>query len=194
MRVQLSFGFPPSVGTEIYFFAVRPDDNAAIAIMEAARVCSAYHGLSGRRYGADRLHVSLVAVESARGVSNDEVAAAMRAAAKVRTAPFEVAFDRVCTFSGRATSPIVLRCGAGASELVELRMALRLEFVKSGLWPGPPGFEPHVTMLWDRRRVPETSLPQPIHWTVESFVLVKSLVGRSRHIDVCEWRLGYSTE
>lgn len=189
---QLSFGFEPAARSHIHFFALRPEDDAACAIVEAGRWCSVRYGLSGRLYGADRLHVSLVSVESAKGFRKGEVAAARRAGSHVRTAPFEVAFDRVCTFGGRKTWPIVLRCSAGVAELRELRSALRLGLMKEGLWPGTGGFEPHVTMLWDRHRVPEIELPQPIRWTVEQFFLVKSLVGYGRHVDLAKWPLHLS--
>jgi RNA 2',3'-cyclic 3'-phosphodiesterase len=47
---------------------------------------------------------------------------------------------------------------------------------------------PHVTLLYDKRVIDEQPI-EPISWTVREFVLVRSLHGQSRHIDVARWQL-----
>lgn len=191
---QLAFDLgPPSRPDAAYFFALRPDAAAAQAMREVAGRYRRRYGLSGRPYGADRLHVSLVQAISRRGVRKDDVAAARRAAAGVRAAPFPVSFDRVCSFRGRDARPVALCCDAQTAGPSALRDILRRELIKAGLWPGPVVFLPHVTLMWDRRRVPDTMLDEPIRWTVEDFVLVQSLLGRSRHVDLARWSLRVRT-
>lgn len=187
---QLSFDLGPPARPDVFFFALRPTADAARAAMEVAKRYRRWHGLSGRPYGPDRLHVSLNPVESPRGFRKDDVEAAARAAARVDGAPFTVSFDRICRFGRRGAGPIVLRCGAGTAELAALREALRREMVKVGLWHGPAHFDPHLTLLWDGRPIPESHLDAPIGWTVEDFVLVRSVIGRSRHVDLGRWPLG----
>lgn len=186
---QLSLGLETSLRLDRVYFALRPEAGAARAMTEAARQCRLRHGLSGRLYGAERLHVSLSSVESPRGFRRDDVAAALRAAAAVRAVPFPVTFDRIRAFYGRPKRPIVLCCSEGSALLAALRDTLRRALVKAGLWHGPSQFEPHVTLLWDRRGVPESRLAEPIRWTVEDFVLVRSFTGQRRQIDLGRWRL-----
>jgi len=49
-------------------------------------------------------------------------------------------------------------------------------------------FTPHVTLLYDGRVVTER-LVEPIRWTVREFVLVRSLLGKTRHIVIGRWPL-----
>lgn len=190
MGEQLSFDFGPLPPSDILYFALRPDAVAARAMAEVARRCRRGHGLPGSAYGADRLHVSLSAVQCPRGVRKGDIAAALRAAARVKAVRFPVAFDRLCTFQGHGKHPTVLCCGGGAAPLVALRERLRGELAKEGLCRGRDQFEPHVTLWWSTQRLPPSHLDEPIRWTVEDFVLVRSLVGHSRHIDLRRWPLG----
>jgi 2'-5' RNA ligase len=65
--------------------------------------------------------------------------------------------------------------------------------LKEGLWPGPVRFEPHVTLLWDERRVPGTILDEPIGWTARDFALVRSFYGQRRQVDLGTWPLDLPT-
>lgn len=125
---------------------------------------------------------------SRRGARRDDVEAARRAADRVRAGRFGIAFDRLCSFQGRGRHPLVLR-GADTPAVAHLREALRGELVRAGLWHGQAGFEPHVTLMWSAWRVPETGLERSIGWTVRDFVLVRSLVGQARQIELGRWPL-----
>jgi 2'-5' RNA ligase len=48
---------------------------------------------------------------------------------------------------------------------------------------------PHITLCWGKRQLPGQSLPQPVHWTVDQFWLIETLVGKSRHIWRGDWPL-----
>nr|WP_244530582.1 2'-5' RNA ligase family protein [Salaquimonas pukyongi] len=126
---------------------------------------------------------------SRRGPRKGDIATALRAAARVRVHGFDIGFDRLCAFGRGERRAIVLRCSSGASPASSLRRNLIRELVRSGLWWGRGKFTPHLTLLWDRSPVPEICLDAPICWTVRDFVLVRSLVGCSRHIDLGRWPL-----
>lgn len=186
---QLSFDLGPLPQPEATYFALRPDASAGQAMVDLAQWYRGTRGLTGRLYEIGRLHVSLFPAVSRRGSRKDDATAAMRAAARVRAAPFPVAFDRISTFGGRDERPVVLCCNDGAAELSALRDTLRGELSKEGLWSGAASFQPHVTLLWDRRGVQDTYLKEPVRWTVESFVLVRSLIGQGRQRDLGRWPL-----
>lgn len=187
---QIPFGFAQRTAPEICFFALRPDAAAAREMMRVGRWCRDRHAPAARLYGADRLHVSVVPAMSRRGRRRDDVGAAVRAAAGVRAPSFSVAFDRLCTFGGGERRPIVLLCReSGATAFSALRHSLRAELLKVGLWHGAARFQPHITLFWSRDRVPEVRLDEPIRWTVEEFVLVRSMIGSSHHIELARWPL-----
>ncbi len=186
---QLSFDLGPLPRPEATYFALRPDASAGQAMLDLAQWYRSRCGLTGRPYDIGRLHVSLFPAVSRRGWRKDDATAAMRAAVRVRAAPFPVAFERICTFAGRDERPVVLCCNHGAAELSALRDALRGELSKEGLWSGAAGFQPHVTLLWDRRGIQEACLREPVRWTVESFVLIRSLIGQGRQLDLGRWPL-----
>jgi 2'-5' RNA ligase len=98
----------------------------------------------------------------------------------------EVAFDRVTSFAG--SDALVLRGGDGVDGIVMFHHTLGVAMRKSGLSAGSQ-FTPHVTLLYDGRRVEEQFI-EPIRWTVRDFVLVHSLRGRTMHIPLERWHLG----
>ncbi len=85
--------------------------------------------------------------------------------------------------------PLRHRAVAGAEELAALRDALRQALTREGLWRGPARFEPHVTLIWDRRSVPTSRLDEPIGWMVEDFVLLRTIMGEGRQMEIGRWPL-----
>jgi 2'-5' RNA ligase len=190
MSEQFSFQFGAASPPDPFFFALRPAAASAQTMTELATTCCERYGLSERPYNEGRLHLSLAAVISRRGPRKGDLEAALRAAARVRLSPFPVAFNRVRTFHIRRDKrPTVLCCCAGAEELTDLRDALRRALTREGLWRGPAGFEPHVTLVWGRGSVPSSSLEEPIGWTVEDFVLLQTVYGKGRQIERGRWLL-----
>ena len=111
-------------------------------------------------------------------------------AAAIRAAPFEVAFDCAMSFSGKSNGrPLVLCSSKNLAALAAFQQTLSTAIRKAGLhqWV-QPSFVPHVTLLYDGRRVPKQAI-EPISWTVREFVLVHSLLGRSRHEPLARWPL-----
>ena len=190
MNEQFSFQFGPASPLGPCFFALRPADSAAQIMAGLAEECRQLHGLSEQAYGPRRLHISLNTIMSRRGPRKGDIEAALRAAEQVRFSPFPLAFDRLCTFRVRRDKqPTVLCCCAGMEGLAALRDALRQALTKEGLWRGPASFEPHVTLIWDRRSVPPSQFDKPIGWTAEDFVLLRTVMGKGRQVEIGRWPL-----
>lgn len=168
------------------FFAVLPDEATAKRIAALGARLQDQLGLTGTRLPAARLHVTLYGLgrhEVGDAPPADVVARAVEAAGKVAMGPFDVQFDHVAGFSGDGRT-MVMRGGEKLSKLFELREAMT---VASGARKTPP-FEPHVTLMYADRIVPETDI-EPISWTVSEFVLIDSLQGRGRHLRLHRWPL-----
>src|SRR5262245_34413967 len=83
------------------FFAAVPDAAVSASAGEVARDARQLLRLSGAPVSPERLHVSLLSVGGFSGSCPPSVIdAAKRAAGTVSMVPFEVAFDRVASFSG----------------------------------------------------------------------------------------------
>jgi 2'-5' RNA ligase len=190
MGEQFSFRFETQSPNCPLYFALRPSAGAAQIMAETAARCCMLHGLSERPYDKGRLHLSLHTVVSRRGPRKGDLEAALRAAERVRAAPFPVAFDRVDTFQVRRDKrPTVLCCGDGGNRLAALRDLMREALAREGLWRGPARFEPHLTLVWDWKCVPPSRLDQPIGWMVEDFVLLQTIFGEGRQVERGRWPL-----
>jgi 2'-5' RNA ligase len=161
------------------FLAILPDPATAERIHRLASVLKRAHRFSGRLIAADRLHVSLF---SLTGLPDHQICAACEAATELRTAPFEVSFDRTASFRGGPGSrPFVLVGEKGLRGLQSFWQALAAALTRGGLRRlANTNFTPHVTLLYDARSADEYPV-EPIVWTVAEFVLVHSLKGH-RHI------------
>jgi RNA 2',3'-cyclic 3'-phosphodiesterase len=196
--VQLSLpGFDAvPLPTDGLFFALFPDARNATRIERIAhRICSMQPGTSAPvPLGPDRYHVTLHHLGNyAGGLPQATVARAIRAASTLRTNAFAVAFDRAEDFRGR---PLVLRAHEGALALMEFRFALGKALESAG-FAGRTRvpFSPHVTLAYrepvdaKRRFIERLDENEMVSWTVHDFVLVHSLLGRTRHIALARWPL-----
>lgn len=192
MASQASFpGFAPVVATDRLFLAVFPDRETAAQLAALAAAQCARHGLRGKPLLTERFHVTLFHLGDSAGLRQDVVDAATRAAARMVAIPFEVAFDRVASFGGRRDKlPFVLRAEGGNAALRAFHADLGAQLRAAGVGQvTAAGFEPHVTMAYDARLVaPEAVVP--VSWRVDEFVLVHSLLGKTRHIPLGRWSLG----
>ena len=111
MTDQLLFpGMSAPPLTDGLFFALFPDPAAAARIGDLARRMRDAHALSAAPHAADRLHVSLHGIGEYPAFPADIAARAIEAAASVALPPFEIAFDRAMSFSGKPGQlPLVLR-------------------------------------------------------------------------------------
>ena len=171
--------------TERLFFAVRPDARTALRIEALAQALCREHGLRGKSLGPERFHVTLHLIgDFPGGVPADVLASALDAARPVaeQASPFHVSLDTVASFTRkRRNMPLVLLGHDGVEWLSALQRDLLGALVAAGMVDRPePHFVPHLTLLYD-----DTPLsPRPVDaipWRAHELLLVRSLLGRSRH-------------
>ncbi len=186
---------PEPVATDRLFFAVFPDASAGARIARLAQGLLDEHGLKGRPLATERFHVTLHHIGDYAGLPQGVVDMALAAAAIVDTRPFEVAFDRTGTFVGRMRNlPVVLRGTGGVTALTELQRALGTAMMKTGLGRSVNRqYTPHVTLLYDDRSI-EEQVVDTISWPVHEFVLVHSLLGKTRHVPLGRFTLPSAVE
>jgi 2'-5' RNA ligase len=79
-------------------------------------------------------------------------------------------------------------CGAdGVERLIEFRDELAGQMRRAG-FRVPRSYTPHMTLLWGDRCVGDHPMP-PVGWMVRDFVLIRSLIGQSRHVELGRWCL-----
>jgi 2'-5' RNA ligase len=77
--------------------------------------------------------------------------------------------------------PLVLLGDDGLVGVRALQQALDLAMAQIGLGHGVrEHYTPHLTLLYDGCHVAARPI-EPITWTAREFVLVRSLIGQSRH-------------
>jgi RNA 2',3'-cyclic 3'-phosphodiesterase len=171
------------------FFSVFPDSPAAARIGRLAQHLRREHGLKGLPFSPARFHCTLCGVDDRNVAWQSIVAKARDAAATIEAAPFRVSFNGVMSFSGKEHHyPLVLVGDDGVVGLMELYSSLRSAIRKTGLRSETSSFTPHVTMLYDIRRIGEQTV-EPIYWTVNEIVLVLSLTGQTKYHWLDRWQL-----
>ncbi|HUD89286.1 MAG TPA: 2'-5' RNA ligase family protein [Xanthobacteraceae bacterium] len=172
------------------FFSIFPDAPAAARIAQVARDLRCRHRLKGQPLLTTRFHSSLYGFDRCASASLAVRAKAREAAALVTAPPFRVSFNCAKGFSGReGNHPLVLTGDDGVVGLTMLYASLCTALRAVGFRPvASSAFTPHVTLLYDARRINEQEI-KPIDWTVREFVLVLSLEGRTKHIPLGRWQL-----
>jgi 2'-5' RNA ligase len=189
MQMALDGLDAPSRPTDRLFFAVRPSAVACAQIVALTARLRAEHGLKGTPIKPERLHSTLHHLGDHVGVPPALVDQAHAAAAGLAVPAFEVVFDHVASFARPSNQPLVLRGSTGLDGLVALQRALGLAMARAGLGRRVEAhFTPHVTLLYDNRRVAEQAV-EPIRWTVGELVLVHSLLGQTVHKTLASWPL-----
>jgi 2'-5' RNA ligase len=148
--------------------------------------------LNGRLIERERLHVSLHMVGRYDGLPNSILERAFEAGAMVSTSSFPLVFDRVMSFdTHRDKRPVVLRPGYDLARLSALHDVLGKAMIRARIGRyvvSRSRFAPHMTLLYDSRLVRERPI-EPIRMQVQDFVLVHSVVGQSRYIELARWPL-----
>lgn len=171
-----------------WFFALRPSPEDAARINALGQGLLASHGITGKRIGPERLHISLVTVGSDIGA--DMVDAACRAADTVHFPAITAHFDSAMTFSA-PQGPFVLVGAKGTDGLDGvrgLRTMLACAMADQGIKPSRT-FEPHMTLCYDARNRAAPTLIDPIEFRVAEFALIKSYIGQTRHEVLRTWAL-----
>jgi 2'-5' RNA ligase len=173
--------WPQRLLTDRLFFAIFPDAGTAARIARLREALCLELGLRGKPLTTERLHATLHHVGDYAGLPLDIVASAGDAAPAVAMPPFTVAFDGAESFRGRpGHRPFVLRGEDGVAGLMMLQQRLALAMAKVGLGCPVRHYTPHVTLLYGDRLVADRPV-DTVSWAVHEFVLVHSLLGRSRY-------------
>ena len=171
------------------FFALQPDAEATSQIVQLVDSFRQSHGLTGV---LRPLHVTLCDLIS-RETIEKTVDVASRVASSVSATPFRIALNRVMRFGGRKKSsedksPFALVGDDGIAGLAQFRQRLNIALRHADLAKLSAGFTPHLTLLYDNG-LPDDQDIQPIAWTAQEFVLVRSHVGQTRHEILGRWPL-----
>lgn len=179
----------PPVLTDRLFFALFPAPQAVPQINALGQQLQAQHSLTGKLLRPERFHITLHHVGDYPGLPPGVVASARQAGeALAGHAAFDVAFDRVGSFHGRAGKhPFVLRGDEQLAALKAFHKALGHALLRQGLKIAP-SFTPHITLLYGDKLVAEQAVA-PIAWAAQRFVLVRSLIGRSIYEELAAWPL-----
>ena len=178
------------LGQHVVYFALRPPAAVAEQVRTIIAPRLRREGLTGRLVPADRLHVSLIGLGCFPRVPSQVVEMACRVAEAIAGRPFRLAFNRLASWGrGDGQRAVVLSGDDGVIGVETLHDALHAALAARGMVRGRPRpFWPHMTVLHDRRELPETFVG-PVNWLVEDFVLIDSLHGEGRHELVGRWRL-----
>jgi 2'-5' RNA ligase len=181
----------PPVLTDGLFFAVFPDANTAATLAKLARQLCDDSRSRSKPLAANRLHVTLHHLGNfAGGLPPALVDAALKAAASVSMQPFSVEFNSATRFAKKPhPGPLVLCGDEGVVGLHALHHALGSALDQAGFEDREVSpYTPHVTLAyglpWSAPSVVEAA-----SWNVREFVLVHSLLGRTRHVPLGNWRL-----
>ncbi|WP_431289040.1 2'-5' RNA ligase family protein [Roseateles chitinivorans] len=177
------------------FFCLRPDPATAARLGAISDDLVRRFGLRAKASRTERLHVTLHHLGWYDDDQIDQAEAmtevrqlAEAGAASLRHAPVRVDFDQLLSFTRkRRNLPLVLGGGACLDAVRRLRSALG-ECLHLGGLRTDPHFTPHLTLFYDDLAVE----PQPFivsGWTATDLVLMDSLQGQSRHVELARWPL-----
>jgi 2'-5' RNA ligase len=184
------FGSAPPVPTDRLFLGIFPDAATAARIDALSAEVCARHGIRVSRQSPDRLHITLIHIGDWAGLSQYTVDAVIGAAQKVSAAPFQIRLNEVASFSGkRDRLPFVLKASEGNEALHDFRARLGAELTRVGLGRCVlKSFEPHVTLAYAPQQIAPEAVA-PIDWLASEFVLIHSLLGKTKHLRLGSWPL-----
>jgi 2'-5' RNA ligase len=185
MFLQLSGGGcevrPQQQLTNRLLFVVIPDASSASDVAQRRQELRAMHRLRGKSVATERLHVTLHHVGDFAGLPEGIVTKALAVASAISMRPFTVEFNGALSFRGRLGNlPFVLQGDEGIIGLLILQHRFGRAMENAGLGRANPHYTPHMTLLYGDRAVADEGV-RPIGWAVHEFVLVHSLLGRSRY-------------
>ncbi|MDI4634893.1 hypothetical protein J7U46_17665 [Pelomonas sp. V22] len=164
-----------------------PTEDARRIDSVAGQVCRQY-GLAKGRQSADRLHVTLLAIESFQPdfVPRAPIGAVINAASCA--APrfgITITINRISA-SSRTGALVFCLDEPATRRITALRNSLAVALRKAGL--KPQASKPHMTALYGCALDAKQPI-ESVQWTASRFVLLLSHVGLSHHQWIREWPL-----
>ena len=182
---------PAPPNTDRLFFGLLPDAAAVVRIEALIRDLHRQHGLKGKSLGASRFHVTLHHIGAFPRFPQDVFDAACAAAAALTVIPsFKLGFDRIGSISRRPSNmPLVLLGDEDVIGAKAFQQALVKTMARAGEGhSGAAHYTPHLTLLYEDTYLAPQAI-EPISWTANDFVLVRSLIGQARHEVLARWPL-----
>lgn len=182
---------PASTPIERLFIGLMLPSGAAVAASGVLEEARAQHGLTGPAIRPDRLHVTLIHVGDYAGSLPQSVVGDIRTAVDGLSEPaFDVTFDRAASFAGApGRHPYILLGGEGLEAVRAFRDRLFRALLRAGVRTlSREAFNPHVTLTYGDRRLPERAV-DPVGWRPAEVLLIHSEVGRSTYHTLGRWPL-----
>ncbi|AYG64922.1 2'-5' RNA ligase family protein [Rhizobium sp. CCGE531] len=179
----------PKRGQALYFAAL-PDPEIAKLAAEMTVDHSRRNGLTRtpRKHGL--YHVTIYPIDIVSRSQEEATFAALGAGSTICLKSFPLVFDRAGTFGNGNNRQYVLWCREENEGLTTLRRELDAGMQSMGFESGiPRSFQPHMTLFYCDRILPEMRLEEPVTWPVENFTLVNSFQGDGEHGHVWHWPL-----
>lgn len=163
-----------------FFFALHPP------LTEARRIGLVRDRLipAGTPVSNDRLHVTLAITGDYAAPPQDVIDRLLSIGDAIEGDPFPLSLDRA---SGGAES-VALRPSRRPGALTTLQHRLDAQLRYWGLRRESWEFNPHVTLGYRSGRAFLEPIA-PIAWEADEVVLIHSVVGRTRHIELGRWML-----
>jgi len=184
---------------ENWFFALRVPEPTAEQIRTLAFKLRNQHNLHGQPFDLWQYHISLQGLLPQPLPTESWLTAGLRAAGAVRAAPFAVQLDRAVTLpvgskESSRQSAFVLKASADHDQGIralrnDLGTNMKLAKLKGA---SLSRYLPHVTMLYDEKRVPQDSV-EPISWMATEFVLIHRPELKAPYEEIEAWPLEQST-
>lgn len=171
-------------GTDSLFFAAVPNDEERAATSACISRLGIDLDLRSKLRPASVLHATVMKVGAFESQQR-QLELVKQLAGLTRVAPFTLMFDQVRSFGGDA---LVLACSEIPDGWRALCRQLRTAPLRLGL-PAVGGSSPHATFSYVDSQLPPTSFGPSVSWRVESFVLIRSHYGETRHTELGRWSL-----
>jgi 2'-5' RNA ligase len=180
---------PPQDAWNSYFFAILPPPAVADFIHALGHQLRRSIGLRGKLIGPDRYHVSLSGIGAFGEAPSGVVDLLKQIGASIHEPRFDVFFDQTAAFSGSyGKRSLVLASSDMLPALLALQTRLH-DAMQAANLPVDERFNPHITLLYDKRPAPQIGIPR-LSFTVPEFVLIRSVHGTSHHHHLARWPLG----
>lgn len=135
------------------------------------------------------LHLSIQSLGRYDRLSDTLIQRAILIGSRIEVPAFQATFDRLQGFNGTYGRAVVLTSSRPAEGFLTLRKAVFAEIQLAGMAVPPDlDFAPHVSLAYQRSRMPTIPV-RPVTWIVHELVLIRSLIGRGKHLCLGRWPL-----
>jgi 2'-5' RNA ligase len=174
----------PFSGSTLVLMA-QPGEDVLDLIRKTSRNLSRRHGLTGRHQPDDVLHVTIASFGPYTMIPFAQVNALRHILSGLEFSEFDIYFDRVASFQWAQENPVALYSDGGNEALIELEKSVGKLLEPYFGKRARTAYQPHMTLLYDRRRIAAEWIEAPVRWRVKELVLVESLQGQTESRSIC---------